>query len=66
MPHAKGWVHALSRALKAGREAARRPAGWLRRRRSVVAHQFLRGASYAAGTTVVGLAAWWVKSRYGS
>ena len=64
--HAKRWVQALSRALKVGWEAVRRPAGWLNRRRAVVAHQFLRGASYAAGTTVVGLAAWWIQSRYGS
>ncbi|MGR4880933.1 hypothetical protein ACIPUC_16225 [Streptomyces sp. LARHCF249] len=55
----------LSGPVRACRQGARRTSAWAVRRRGVVAHQFLRGASYGAGTTVVGLAAWWFRARYG-
>lgn len=43
---------------------ARRVACWLHRRRRIAALSALRGASYAAGTNVVALIAWWIKTRY--
>ncbi|TDC77654.1 hypothetical protein [Streptomyces hainanensis] len=46
------------------RSAASGTSRWLARRRAIAAHQFLRGASYAAGTTVVGLLVVWFQARH--
>ncbi|MFD7626486.1 hypothetical protein ACFV7Q_10635 [Streptomyces sp. NPDC059851] len=53
------------RGYRASRARARRLASWAARRRRVAAHQFLRGASYGAGTTVITLVVWWFRARYG-
>ncbi|MFI9046207.1 hypothetical protein [Streptomyces sp. NPDC053427] len=39
-----------------------RPGRWHGYRR-LVATNFLRGASYACGTAVIGLATWWLQNR---
>ncbi|WP_434600018.1 hypothetical protein [Streptomyces sp. A5-4] len=36
---------------------------WMRRRRRVMAAHALRGASYSAGTGIVGLLFWWFEQR---
>jgi hypothetical protein len=43
----------------------RRMASWSARRRGIVAHQFLRGVSYGAGTSVVAVVVWWFRARHG-
>ncbi|MBC3987264.1 hypothetical protein H8N01_32910 [Streptomyces sp. AC536] len=40
-----------------------RPAVRWRRYGRLVATNFLRGASYACGTAVIGLAMWWARVR---
>ncbi|WP_225829274.1 hypothetical protein [Streptomyces naphthomycinicus] len=37
---------------------------WLYRRRHIAALHALRGASYAAGTSGVGLIVWWIETRH--
>lgn len=53
-----------SRASRKCRARVKYVAQWLQRRRHVMALNALRGASYAAGTSVVGLIAWWIETRY--
>lgn len=53
-----------SQAPRGIRRWAKRVARWLHRRRHIAALNALRGASYAAGTNVVGLIAWWIETRY--
>jgi hypothetical protein len=53
-----------SQTPRGTRGSAKRLARWFRRRRHMMALNALRGASYAVGTSVVGLIAWWVESRY--
>ncbi|MFD0269405.1 hypothetical protein ACFVGY_22975 [Streptomyces sp. NPDC127106] len=54
-----------ARGYRTSRDRVRRLAAWAARRRRMAAHQFVRGASYGAGTTVITLAAWWFRARYG-
>ncbi len=54
-PPGARWPTARARCARAAR--------WLARRRHVAADQFLRGACYGAGTTVVGLLTVWAQTR---
>ncbi|WP_318199536.1 hypothetical protein [Streptomyces sp. SCL15-4] len=52
-----------SQASKGFRAQVEHVARWLHRCRRMAALNALRGASYAAGTNVVGLIAWWIETR---
>ncbi|MFJ2885488.1 hypothetical protein ACIO53_05570 [Streptomyces sp. NPDC087305] len=51
---------ARQRARRVLRETGR----WVLRRRRTAAEQFLRGASYGAGTAVMSLLVLWVRTRH--
>ena len=54
-----------SRQARTVGNRVRHVASWLVRRRRIMAHQFLRGLSYGAGTSLVAFLAWWLRARYG-
>jgi hypothetical protein len=53
-----------SQAPSGYRRWGKRVAQWVYRRRHTVALNALRGVSYAAGTSSVGLIAVWIQSRH--
>ncbi|MGW7356110.1 hypothetical protein ACWGI0_05375 [Streptomyces sp. NPDC054802] len=55
----------LSRPARAAGDRMRRMASWSARRGGIVAHPFLRGVSYGAGTSVVAFVVWWFRARHG-
>ena len=55
----------LSHLARVVGDTMRRMASWSARRRRIMAHQFLRGISYGAGTSVVAFIVWWLRARYG-
>ncbi|WP_432085581.1 MULTISPECIES: hypothetical protein [unclassified Streptomyces] len=58
-------VRPLSRTAGAVGDRVRRTTARSARNRRLMTHQFLRGVSYGAGTSVATFVVWWLRARYG-